>query len=651
MQSAADRPGLSRRQVIKLGAGTAGAVLVGAGAAGAVTFAGASPLIPVGSLPRMPRFVALWTQTSVTRPTYTNLTRASLVARIASLLGAEHRVRSLTSHVGTDGTLRYSVVFEAWSGTDQRVELGLDSGTIQTRTNELNQDGLRLSVVNVCFANGSPTYDAVYVPGTWGQALTVGRQFADLVSWKASEAVAGRTVEDITSYVDSGTPMFTAFSRGGTTEQRLKGKLTRAEFTAAVAADASTGFRVKSVSTHVDPAGTVRYNYVSQFLTSARELTLNEDVSSFERTRVSQLARGYQVAQLVVEKVEDLSLDAVLAAMKTSLDGTCAGWAVTASAAGRVRSIVGGERRTAADPPAQAASAAARHNIATATRAFTAVAAIKLLATKSRTLDEPIAAYLPSDWAKGPGVSGITFRGLLTLTSGLRSQAESYLGMRAAIATGIKAANVGVRSESHMSFALLRVLLPYLGGFTDSGVASKDIATSDWFLDYLNVSIFAVLNMPTVVARPVDLDASMSYPFPVGTAHGATFGDWTTLAGSRGLHLSVAELADFGTALWRTTPLVTAAQRKEIRDLALGWSPTDHSVTHGTLQQTGGEMSDGLRFLTTSLCSFSTGLQIAVVVYSATTDGMAPSMKAREANAKGWVTFVAPVSPVPVAPR
>jgi hypothetical protein len=63
-----------------------------------------------------------------------------------------------------------------------------------------------------------------------------------------------------------------------------------------------------------------------------------------------------------------------------------------------------------------------------------------------------------------------------------------------------------------MSFALLRVVLPYLGGFTDSGVANKDTATSEWFLRYLNANVLALAGIPTAGAKPTDAAPSLSYP-------------------------------------------------------------------------------------------------------------------------------------------
>src|SRR5712691_10634145 len=147
-----------------------------------------------------------------------------------------------------------------------------------------------------------------------------------------------------------------------------------------------------------------------------------------------------------------------------------------------------GQAHTDADPPAVALSPDDRMNIASVSKTLTAVAALKLLAAKHVSVDTPISSFLPKSWTLGPDVQTITFRELLTHTSGIRSSqdlATDYDDLRTLIARGIKLGDKVYHYQNH-NFALFRILIPYLNGFDDSGVTDIGTATSQHYLEYMN---------------------------------------------------------------------------------------------------------------------------------------------------------------------
>jgi CubicO group peptidase (beta-lactamase class C family) len=333
-----------------------------------------------------------------------------------------------------------------------------------------------------------------------------------------------------------------------------------------------------------------------------------------------------------------LDLDTVIAKMRSELDGRAVGWAVAAVGPhGAVVTDHQGQRRTAADAPAAPASATVRFNVAQATRTVTAIAALQALAARGLGITDRIAPLLPIDWVKGPQVNSLTFRDLLTHRSGFRTNAETFGELKAAISAGVHPADKQFAYD-HTNYALFRVLIPYLDGYSGSG--DRDAKTRTAFLDYLNRNVFAPLNIGQVYAKPTGPNPSLAYPNPARQTRGVNFGDWSARTGSRGLHLSVLELAAIGHALRHTRTLLTPLQADEMFVHKLGWSPDNFPLELGTLAFGGGEIRvpapGGLAAQDTYLCSFSSGLEIAVTTHSFTDDGMGLFLKAIRAHAAGW---------------
>jgi len=106
-------------------------------------------------------------------------------------------------------------------------------------------------------------------------------------------------------------------------------------------------------------------------------------------------------------------------------------------------------------------------------KTITAAAVVKQIATMQNddsdfTLNSKIEPYLPHTWQRGPKVGDLTFRRLLTHTSGLQEQhgspdsdPDSYESLREAIKIGAQSFPTSTEYRN-LNFCLFRVILPYL---------------------------------------------------------------------------------------------------------------------------------------------------------------------------------------------
>jgi len=258
-----------------------------------------------------------------------------------------------------------------------------------------------------------------------------------------------------------------------------------------------------------------------------------------------------------------------------------------------------GLARTSTDGPAVAMTADLRMDIASVSKTLTTVAALKLLAAKQISLDSPIYPYLPQSWTFGPNVQTITFKELMTHTSGLRSNqdlATGYTDLQNLIAQGIKLSNKVYHYQNH-NFALFRILIPYINGFDDSGVSDIGSATSQLYLQYMQGtygSYFGVSFNPAEDPTP----GILSYPFPAGSTPGIDWGDLTQIGGGGGLQLSVHEMATFLDQLYADS-ILSSAQLSQMLNEMLGWDYVFNDTQHGSCIAKNGGLGNGSATLST----------------------------------------------------
>jgi CubicO group peptidase (beta-lactamase class C family) len=260
-----------------------------------------------------------------------------------------------------------------------------------------------------------------------------------------------------------------------------------------------------------------------------------------------------------------------------------------------------GLARTAADPPAVALSPDDSMNIASVSKTLTAVAALKLLAARHVSVDTPIYTYLPKSWTLGPNSKTITFRELLTHTSGIRSSqslATGYDDLRTLIAQGIKLSDK-VYYYQNQNFALFRILIPYLNGFDDRGVTDIGVQTSQLYLGYMN-SVYDKYFYVTCDPDEGTGTPILSYPYPALESNGIDWGDETAICGAGGLQLSVDEMGVFLTQL-NSGAFLTADQLQQMYDNLFGWDYLFDNTRHGQCLTKPGLLTNDVALLSTLL--------------------------------------------------
>jgi CubicO group peptidase (beta-lactamase class C family) len=151
--------------------------------------------------------------------------------------------------------------------------------------------------------------------------------------------------------------------------------------------------------------------------------------------------------------------------------------------------------RTAADGKVDWAPSVQMHT-ASVSKLITAMAMTKLLPSRNISPDGTIARWLPKPWVRGPGVDRLTFRQLLTHTSGLVALNEpgpvDYQFMKDQVAIGV----VGGMGYRNMNYGLCRILIstidaPFLFDLLPNVTDTYwDLTTIRYYQRYVQENVF-----------------------------------------------------------------------------------------------------------------------------------------------------------------
>jgi CubicO group peptidase (beta-lactamase class C family) len=233
----------------------------------------------------------------------------------------------------------------------------------------------------------------------------------------------------------------------------------------------------------------------------------------------------------------------------------------------------------------QAWSGSVRMHVASCSKLITAIAMTRILTERKIPTGTPIIGFLPTYWVKGPHVDRITFRHLLTHTSGFDnggSSASDFEFMKDRVARGVTA--VGGFHYENMNFGLCRILLATILGDVPAGayftppivpVANDivwDYLTIQSYRQYVADYVFA----PAGVSGPtLDHPAgdALAYAVPVGA--GWSSGDLTSMSGGAGWHMSPDDLLRVMRAFRRKGVITSAARAQVMLDNEFGIDGTD----------------------------------------------------------------------------
>lgn len=259
-------------------------------------------------------------------------------------------------------------------------------------------------------------------------------------------------------------------------------------------------------------------------------------------------------------------------------------------------------------------------HVASVSKLITAIALTKLLYSRNISPDSHIIPWLPKYWNKGPGVDKITFRQLLTHTSGLVLLNEpgqsDFQFMKEQIALG----TVGKPGYRNMNFGLCRILIstidaPFLFDLLPTvNDAYWDITTIRYYTQYITENIFA----PVGVTSTLDHTEpnALAYPIPVAVP-GWNSRDLTTMCGGVGWHLSVDDLLTIMAAFRRRGTFVDSARAQVMLDRQFGLdSGLMRDTPLGRIYAKGGFWSNGHAVEQTNVFFLPKGMELAILANS-----------------------------------
>ncbi len=279
------------------------------------------------------------------------------------------------------------------------------------------------------------------------------------------------------------------------------------------------------------------------------------------------------------------------------LKGNCVGYSLIVSYKGQYKtSRSGGQSRRMQDAPAQGFTMYDKYSIASVSKTITTTALIKKLSEMPggmNNLDAPIWTYLPAHWQIGNNIKTITFRQLLTHTSGFRydpdpkKDGDDYQTLKNLISAGISLGNK-TYLYNNRNFAILRLIIPKLAQYNIISIAvntpaailkSLEVAQALQFAnaykDYCRQVIFNKLG--TTATQAIDCANTDTNPglcsiFPFsGSKDYFSGGDASLSSGAQGWVLTTNQINDFFTTLQYTQTLLPTNLSTLMKDQLLGY--------------------------------------------------------------------------------
>ncbi len=283
-----------------------------------------------------------------------------------------------------------------------------------------------------------------------------------------------------------------------------------------------------------------------------------------------------------------------------TLAGKVVGYACSV---GAVRPVYGGKARKSADTELAMAPHVVT-NIASVSKTITAIAAMQMLASKNISVDAKISSHIYSDWSQGANIGTLTFRHLLTHTSGLGQVAgcgnnTDYAGLKTIVAGGVTAANIGKPSYGNCNFALVRELMLVISGAQlQPAGAQRAAQSSNAYIAYVNAHVLQPVGVRTSGCKaPSDKSVLVSYTGTAGNAAGTDWGDWTLNCGGGGWVLSANDMARVFSDIAGGNTLLNATQRQRMIQGNLGWDsavrgdcPNPNVCKNGSLTNSGNRL-------------------------------------------------------------
>lgn len=483
-----------------------------------------------------PRFAAIWEQKPgpawVARHA---MTPAQYQSEFNTWVGLGYRLVVVDGYeVG--GTDRYAALWEQKTGPAWVARHGMTSGQYQTEFNTRAGQGYRLKWVEG-YGVGTIDYYAAIWEKTTGPALIArhGMTAATYQSEFNTYVGQGYRLTHVSAYEVGGTDYYAAIW------EKTSGPTWAAR--------------------HRMTFGGYQHEFVDRYIQGYRlKLVDGYSIGSSDRYTAIWLAEPTAVTGNYCQNGQCFSLTRFANTLQNVLHGAVVKYGFEVRRGLSVIRRAAGPKRTTADPPASTFTAFDRFNPASVSKSVTAVATLQLLSKRRIGINAAIYSYLPTNWSIPANNKTITFKEVLTHTSGLRTAIANgleYDNVKTLMQHSINLADK-VQDYENVNYAVLRILVASLDGYSD-WVNNPGPNTAARFIQYVNARVLNPLGIYNVQYKPAATAPTLFYPNPPGPAHGTAYGDWSLRPGSAGSHVSVHELAVFFAATFKGMLLSTGA--------------------------------------------------------------------------------------------
>jgi D-alanyl-D-alanine carboxypeptidase len=288
-------------------------------------------------------------------------------------------------------------------------------------------------------------------------------------------------------------------------------------------------------------------------------------------------------------------------------------------------------------------------NIASVTKTLTATTFQMFMRYRDLTLDSTIGRWLPDGWSKNATMNKLTFRQLLTHTSGIRSSNTSWASLKTIIANPPEGDNS--RQYSNINLALFRAMLPKMNNLQVYNIEQKG-TTADFerwmaerYIMIIQDNIFKKIgleNRACVEVPGKTMDMFNEAPNSIVTDG---TGDWTNICGGGGFYLTTRDLSKVIVYLANTEEFLTNGEKAKMDAEMLGWWRS-MAVKGGTAYGHDGALYkdvDGDKAITTGepglqtiILKFPNSVELALTVNSIGSNWRALYTVARDAYNGAW---------------
>ena len=251
-------------------------------------------------------------------------------------------------------------------------------------------------------------------------------------------------------------------------------------------------------------------------------------------------------------------------------------------------------------------------HLASVSKLITAMALTRLMDSKGISYDSLVNPWLPGYWARGTNIDKLTFRHLLTHTSGLLWRNFTgitgpcdYQSMKDAIADGSN--GFTNYDYKNINFALCRVLLATVNGDVPPAFmlgagglfaplfalrdAVWDLVTINAYSEYVNDRVFSPSSVGSRQFDHTD-DAALAYASPADANAGWNSGDQRAASATVGWHLTVRELLRVMRTFRRAGTIMSNDRAQRMLDNGFGIDLT-RNTSLGTVYGKGGWWQSG----------------------------------------------------------